>query len=69
MKLEVSGQIFEKIFKYQISRQSNQWELSCSMRTDGRTDMTKVIVALRNFTLSGIRTQSGQTKINDELTA
>jgi hypothetical protein len=26
-----------------------QWEQSCSMRTDGRTDKTKLIVAFRNF--------------------
>jgi len=25
------------------------WEQSCSMRTDGRSDMTKLIVILRNF--------------------
>ena len=25
-----------------------QWELSCSMRADGRTDMRKLIVAFRN---------------------
>jgi hypothetical protein len=32
-----------------ISWNSVQWEPSCSMRTDGRTDMTKLIVAFRNF--------------------
>jgi len=26
-----------------------QWELSCSMRTDGQSDMTKLIVTLRNL--------------------
>jgi len=26
-----------------------QWELSCSMRTDGRTEMTKLFVTFRNF--------------------
>jgi hypothetical protein len=48
---------FLKICKCQISLKSVEWEPSCSMRTDGRTDgqmarqadMTKVIVALRNF--------------------
>jgi len=29
---------FPKIFKYQISWKSVQWEPSCSMRTEGRTD-------------------------------
>jgi len=40
---------FRKIHKYQISSKSVQWELSCSMRTDRRTDMTKLIAAFRNF--------------------
>ena len=40
---------FQKILKYQISRKSVQREPSCSMRTDGQTDMTKVIAAFRNF--------------------
>jgi hypothetical protein len=40
---------FRKILKYQISWKSVQWELSCSMRTDRRTDMTKLIVAYWNF--------------------
>jgi hypothetical protein len=44
---------FRKILKYQISWKSVQWKQSCSMmingRTDGRTDMTKLIVAFRNF--------------------
>jgi hypothetical protein len=30
--------IFSKILKYQISWKSIQWEPSCSMRTDGRTE-------------------------------
>jgi len=38
-----------KILKFQISRKSVQWEPNCSMRTIGRTNMTKLIVALRNF--------------------
>jgi hypothetical protein len=36
-----------------FSRKSIQWETSCYMRidrrTDGRTDMMKIIVAFRNF--------------------
>jgi len=39
MYLELSGQILEKILKYHISKKSVQWEPSCSMRTDGRTDV------------------------------
>ena len=48
MKLEFSRQIFKK-YSYQISWKYVQWEPSCSMRTDTRTDMTKLIVAFRNF--------------------
>jgi hypothetical protein len=40
---------FRKIHRYQISWKSVQWEPSCSMRTDGQTDMTKLIVAFRDF--------------------
>ena len=39
--------------KYQISLKSFHWEQSCSMRIaaqiDRHTDMTKIIVAFRNF--------------------
>jgi len=30
---------------------SFQWVSSCSMQTHGRTDMTKLIVAFRNFAI------------------
>jgi hypothetical protein len=29
---------FRKVLKYQIKWKSLHWEVSCSMRTDGRTD-------------------------------
>jgi len=40
----------QKIFRFQISRKSVQWEPSCPMRTDGRTQVTKLIVDLCNST-------------------
>ena len=49
MKLKFSRQIFRKILKYQISWKFVQRDASCSMRTDWRTDMKKLIVAFRNF--------------------
>jgi hypothetical protein len=41
--------VFFKLLKYQISRKYVQWQPGYSMRTDGRTDMTKLTVAFRNF--------------------
>jgi len=52
MILLFSRQIFEKILGYQISWNSVHWEPRCFMRTDGRTDMAKRIVALRSFAKS-----------------
>ena len=50
MKLEFSRQIFEKKnTQYQISWKCVDWEPTTSMRADGRTDITKQIVAFRNF--------------------
>jgi hypothetical protein len=49
MKLEIFSTFFRKIFKYKISWKSVQLERSCSTRTYGRTDLTKLIVAFRNF--------------------
>jgi hypothetical protein len=40
---------FRKILQYQTSWKPFQWAPSCSVRTDGRTDMTKLPVAFRNF--------------------
>jgi len=38
-----------KLLKYQISWKSVAWNPSCSMRTDGQSDMTKVIVTILYF--------------------
>ena len=44
---------FRKKLKYQISSKSVQWEPSCSRgRTDGQTDLTKLIVAFLNFAIA-----------------
>jgi len=40
---------FREILKYLISWKFFQWEPSCSNQTDRQTDMTKLIVAFRNF--------------------
>ena len=34
---------------FQTSRKSVKWEPSCSVRTDGRTNMTKLMATFRNF--------------------
>ena len=49
MQCEFPRQNFRKILEYQISRISVQWQPSDSIRTDTRTDMAKLIAALRNF--------------------
>jgi hypothetical protein len=49
MKLEFSRQIFEKILKYHISWKYVRCGPSCSVRTARQTDMTRLIIAFRNF--------------------
>jgi hypothetical protein len=49
MELEFIWHLFRKVLKYQFLLKSVQWEPSFLMRTDGRTDVTKLIVAFRNF--------------------
>jgi hypothetical protein len=36
---------FQKIFKYQISEKSTQWDLSCSMQMDRHDEGISLIVA------------------------
>ena len=40
---------FRRVIKYQISWKAVQWKPRCSMWTDRETNMTKLIVAFRNF--------------------
>jgi len=40
---------FLNTFKYQVALKFFQWETSSSVQTDGRTDITKLIVAFPNF--------------------
>ena len=44
----IHSTVVQNILKYQISWKFVQWEPSCSMRTDGQTDMTKLTVAFHN---------------------
>ena len=52
-KIEFLDRFKKKTLKNQISWKSIQWEPSCFIRTDGRTDrktyVTHVIVAVRSF--------------------
>ena len=50
---------FLKVLKYQIPWKSVQWEPIFSMWTDGRTDMTKLIVAFRNLANAPPKNQTG----------
>jgi len=49
MKLEFSRQIFEKSPNIKFHENSSSVSRVVSMWSDGRTDMTKLIVAFRNF--------------------
>jgi hypothetical protein len=40
---------FRRVVKHYIPTESAQWDSSCSIRTDRRTGMTNLIVAIRNF--------------------
>jgi len=48
MKLDFSPQIFEKFSIIEFHEKSFHWYPSCSMRTDGQADMTKLIIVFRN---------------------
>jgi hypothetical protein len=49
VKPEFSRQIFEKYSNLKFREKTAQWEPSCSMQTDRRRNMTKLIVAFRNL--------------------
>ena len=52
----------EKTLKYEISWKSVQWETSCFlMRTNRRTEMTKVTVAFRNSANAPIKNHTNDT--------
>ena len=52
-----------------MSRESVQWKPSCSMRTDGRTVMTKLTVAFRNFVNAPKNSEFLQTPMKYRLTS
>jgi hypothetical protein len=45
----IFSKYFRNILKYQISWKSVECEPSCSVRTDGQADRTKLTAAFRNF--------------------
>jgi hypothetical protein len=49
MKSSVFSSDFRKILKYKMSRKSVEWKPSCSMPTDGQTDMAKLAVRFSQF--------------------
>jgi hypothetical protein len=59
---------FRNIHKYQISRKSVKWEPSFSKRTDGRTEITKLIVAVRNIANAPKRTINHNAPVYVEYT-
>ena len=58
---------FLKLLKYEISLKPVQWEPNCSMRTARRTDMTKLIVAFRNFAKAPKKLNSSNGKFGPVL--
>ena len=57
MKLEFSRQVFDKLLNIKFNRNpsSGSRVVSC-----GQTDMTKVVLAFRNFVNARDKTESGQ---------
>jgi hypothetical protein len=49
MKPQFSRQVFEKVLNIKFQLNSSSGEPICSMQTDGRTNVSKLIVAFRNF--------------------
>jgi hypothetical protein len=69
MKLGNFSTEFRKVLKCQISWKSFQCEPSCSVWTDRRTDMMKIIVAFRNFGKAPNKSQLKKGKIKGRATA
>jgi len=69
MKLEFSGQIFEKYsnIKFHENRPSGSRGVACGQTggwTERRTDMTKPVVAFRNFANAPIKTELNANKLS-----
>ena len=59
MKIEFSRKCYEKLSHIKFLRKSVEWEPSCFMRTEGRTDMKKLIVTFQNLAKAPKSTRSG----------
>jgi hypothetical protein len=54
---------FRRSLKYEVSLKSVKWEPSYVMPTEGQTDMTKLIVAFRNFANAPKKRTTAELKV------
>ena len=53
------------MLKFKIVLKSFQWEPNCAMRTDGRTDVSKLMVDIRN--LANVPKNESEYKVSVEI--
>jgi hypothetical protein len=64
-ELRIFSTDFRKILQYKISLKSVLREVSCSIQMDGQRDMTKLMVAFRNFAKAPKNCSSSDTTVSD----